>query len=456
MSYNESIATGDKIISEFSHNRWVILCAQMQSGKTSVYTYVAEQMVGSMVGKAFVISALNDNFLRDQTIDRVGHIADVFFLPPITKMVKDGSMPSLIEMFRSSLIIIDESHIGANEGGILHRFLSMIGISANGKIDESLYDNDAPYVMSVSATPYTEVANITEHKRMIVHYPGPDYYGLNDMNLIHYNTVQDLPPILETMRDSKSYVIYRDVKESTIPSIVEDMGIPVIYCNMMTKNAVSDIVEESPDELTLVVVKMYARCGYTFSKKYVSIVWEVLNGSAGQAQGLPGRCCGYDGDDVSIYCTEDILEHQEWVNSDYAIDKVPHSTGGTMYECKDQDIEHDIVTHLYLDQDSSKEDILPYLYDNKGLVITHDEDDIPKIIASTKKDVLSSGEWQYYLSPSLDHLSSYLEERKNILPSLYTPYNQEDTVRHILRNMYEDHPSIKYIWPYKRSISQVK
>jgi hypothetical protein len=67
-----------------------------------------------------------------------------------------------LKEFSNSLIIIDESHIGANNGSELHDFLNILGIGANGVIDDTLYpDNRKPYILSVSATPYAECASIT-------------------------------------------------------------------------------------------------------------------------------------------------------------------------------------------------------------------------------------------------------------------------------------------------------
>lgn len=443
----------DRIISAFNEKNWVILCAQMQSGKTSMYTKVIE----TMGRKAYVISGLNDNYLRDQTKDRVSHVADVLFLPALIRKVKEGTMASLITEFHGSLIVIDESHVGIDHGGILHRFLSMLGIAPDGYIDHNMYpDGGEPLILSVSATPYAEVSSAGDLKAIINCEPGEGYYGLDKMTLIHDGNLADA---IAQVRDTKTYAIIRDTcRDLPLLDLVKVLGVPIIYCNMETKIAVSDVVEKEPEEFTVIMIKMYSRCGYTFSKKYVSMVWDCLRSTASQAQGLAGRCCGYDpsGTGVTIYCDVSIRQHMEWVESGYDVSMVPTVSKKSMYHLPDIDIDDTLVIHMHEPYD---EDIIPLIYGTSGLVVTSDEDDVEAIIDDVANTILSTGTWSFYLSPTYEHLYPYIDDRISLDIPLYTPSNQEEVARMILEridvdDISDDDPMVMYCWPYDRPLSE--
>lgn len=444
----------DRIISAFDEKNWVILCAQMQSGKTSMYTKVIE----TMGRKAYVISALSDNYLRDQTKERVSHVANVLFLPDIIRKVKEGTMASLITEFHESLIVIDESHVGIGHGGILHRFLSMIGIAPDGYIDINMYpDGGEPIILSVSATPYAEVSCAGDLKTIINCEPGEGYHGLDKMTLIHDG---DLADAIAQVRDTKTYAIIRDTcRDLPLLSVVKELGVPIIYCNMETKIPVSDVVEKEPDEFTVIMIKMYSRCGYTFSKEYVSMVWDCLRATSGQAQGLAGRCCGYNtsGTGVTIYCDASIRQHMEWVKSGYDISMVPTVPGKSMYHLPDIDIDDTLVIHMHEPYD---DDVIPLIYGTSGLAITSEEDDVDEVIEDVANAILATGSWSFYLSPRYEHLYPYIEDRLSLDIPLYTPSNQEEVANMILERIVPVHiadvegePMASFCWPYRRTLT---
>lgn len=459
MIHPDNVDTGNKIIDEYAHTRWVLLCAPMQSGKTSIYTYVAEQMIGSMVDRVYVISAMNDNFLRDQTIDRVDHVAKVYFLPALINKVKNGSTLSLVAEFSSSLIIIDESHIGAGHGGILHRFLSMIGVSPDGSIDMDLYPHgDEPYIMSVSATPYSEVANMGPHKRMVTHIPGPIYTGLDGLDIIPIDDTHDLPTILNQYKDTKTYAIIRDTsQDGDIENMIKDLGFPIIHCNMRTKLQVSDAVATRPDTFTIVMVKMYARCGYTFSNHHVSMVWESLKGTDGQAQGLPGRCCGYDPNmSTRIYCHQNIIDHINWVGGGFDPSMVPNpSNKDTMYSRPHIDIGYPMIMHIH--EPANDEAIIPHIYGPLSLLVTVDGDDIDALV----DDMIEKDEWSCRIPRSFNHLRDHIINRQQWGIPLYTPSSKVEMANLILDIIgpthihdIDNHPLVTHMWTYKDKLSQ--
>lgn len=355
MSFPETISTGQKILDSFQDTRWIILASPMQAGKTSVYTYVANQMKEQgIIDNVFVISGISDNALREQTYDRIRHLGKVYFLYDISQKAK-GNVIAALKEFSNSLIVIDESHIGANNGSELHDFLNLLGIGANGDIDLSLYPGDRqPYILSVSATPYAECATISQEngstKIIVRHVPGESYFGLDKMKLINIENIFEPDPQLRdalveaSQRMPKSYAIVRSLKKVSFRSpdgqliqipydnnagrdLIETLDYPIIYCDMDNDTDIVSHLEQEPEEFTIILIKKYARAGQTFPKKYISMVWEIFSTTDEQAQGLPGRICGYeDASQVNVYCSlQSLQEHINWMSNDYLKQYIPRS-----------------------------------------------------------------------------------------------------------------------------------
>lgn len=335
------------------------MASPMQAGKTSSYVYLAEQMLErGMIENVFVISGISDNALRDQTYERIGHIGRVYFLHSLAQKA-EGNRISALREFSSSLIVIDESHIGADVESSLYEFLSLIGIGGDGTFDETLYPSlqegtgesmstRMPYVLSVSATPYAEVA-ASERKMIVPHIPGPNYVGLGDLNLINiidpYSPQGQLGSAFEELQDTRTYAIVRSLQairfrlpgggmvviphdDNAARRYVQTLGYPIIYVDMENETDLPAILEREPEEFTIILIKKYARAGQTFSKRYVSLVWEIFGRADEQAQGLPGRMCGYDpsAKDVRVYCNLRLIQqHMDWKLSEYSRLNLPSS-----------------------------------------------------------------------------------------------------------------------------------
>lgn len=156
--------------------------------------------------------------------------------------------------------------------------------------------------------------------------------------------IKNIPPDWTTaLRDAlirqkekvpRSYAIVRwgavtSRHHDVIGSIIESLGYPTIkYDQSYTKNGnalLDAIVSEKPSEFTVILIKNHCSAGQTFTKKYISLVWENRDDVDSQVQGLPGRCCGYyDRDELKmlpkmeIWCDRDaMLQHSRFFMSIY-------------------------------------------------------------------------------------------------------------------------------------------
>lgn len=367
--------TADLIFDGFKSYKYQLLLAPAQSGKTSVYLCAADSMISSnMISNLYIICGMSNTSLKEQTAARANVLKTldliknkinnihIWFQKDLESIVKssinkDSSIRSdkvdinLIRRLRNSLIIIDESHFGSNKDGILHKFLERIGISPNGTLDISCYNNDKIqhniYLLSVSATPYAEVSKLTTHKNIVIHHPGESYRGLSSLNLIDIDIddpYTQLKDELINLMNTKTYAIIRNINYSKsnnyISTVLEELmeiyDFDIYECNQDTydirtvlqgnvenQGKSNDLLDDEktnrPEKFTVICVKHYGNEGETIAKKYISLVWETHKSADSIAQGLPARMSGYDVNrdfyPVRVFCYKSILNtHTSWIN----------------------------------------------------------------------------------------------------------------------------------------------
>ena len=355
MVFPETIATGDRVLRAFTRRHWVTLCAPCQSGKTGVYTYVAKKMLeNETVKNVYVLSAIPDIALRDQTKIRLAGIGTVHFLGDLINIRKTHGTLDLVKKFCRSLIIIDESHIGANFDSVLSDILKKMGIGANGEFDRTFYSRHAPYILSVSATPYAEcAADSVQFKKIVHHEPGEAYCGLDRLRLLEIDEDDPVPQLKEallTYLGTRTYAILRAgaeredsalayIRETVNEVAAENMGrMRVVHADMSSDVNLDLLLLNAPMMFTVILVKNYCKAGQTLTKKHISFVWETFKEADAQAQGLPGRCCGYPtrdkygniidgtGEHIDVYCYKSKLDlHARWIEEHFSREKIPAS-----------------------------------------------------------------------------------------------------------------------------------
>lgn len=138
---------GKDILDAFDRKPYVLFSAQMQSGKTGTFIYVAKKMLKTKVQHVVIFSGNRETLLKQQTIDRVGDIDNVH-------VVWGTQLSNFVPFKEPTLYIWDESHYGQQYGQQVDLFLQKCGLNPKGGSQSN------HFVLSVSATPFTEIFHI--------------------------------------------------------------------------------------------------------------------------------------------------------------------------------------------------------------------------------------------------------------------------------------------------------
>lgn len=335
------IIAGSQIYEKLRNNRYCLLYAHLQSGKTGTYNYVIKKCLDAkLIEKVWIVCGMSETKMKEQAqidaimynnnyIDKI----DVYFRTQFKKMT-----PNNIDI-RNTLIVIDESHIDQDENNEMCKMFLKHGIRLDGDFIK-LNDLNV-YIVSVSATPYSEISNIVHYnsynKDIVRLTPGEGYKGIED----YYNN-KKIKAIFDITTDNGKTKFTRIVKEKGCSyNIVRCLNtydtLQSIY-NICKKNEfnyyeyfedndrnvnkykVSDIdsiLEVKPTLPTVIVIKGLLRAGKTINKKYIGFVWEnsKLPHTDTILQGLPGRVCGYHNYNINIYISKNLLAKRVYGNT---------------------------------------------------------------------------------------------------------------------------------------------
>jgi len=216
--FQENLSAGDKIYTKFTSNsldsnRYVMLLAQMQSGKTFVYTYImCEMHLWEKVTNFVIFSGNAEVALREQTkacldnedfqecykahLIAIGEATETPGPRNVTRMwnrmkqeindnlsvfwgtaLKKNMLPK-----KNTLFIWDESHFAQTQGMCPDKFLEKMEILPNGDQASLIERNN--YVLSVSATPFSEASDaihLGHTKTMITFTPSEAYMSVEKM-----------------------------------------------------------------------------------------------------------------------------------------------------------------------------------------------------------------------------------------------------------------------------------
>lgn len=347
--YPEQENTARKVLDVYLQGKnYTTLVAPMQSGKTGVYCLVGRRGIDMGLWKrVFIICPIGDNALKFQTKKRFQEFhleGEVLFLGELVRIVNMDRL-SFLRQYSNALYIIDESHLGSEIDQCLDKFLQLAGIGGNGDIDRTVYTEgrtiSTPYVLSVSATPYAEQSCLDKSKKeTIYHIPGSSYMGI--LELAKNRRFQNIPEEHECRQALEQEIKYLARERPNTYAIIRwgSTGTKshgyidevrnqnprlrwIQYDQGSNKDTfLVDLLSRRPSVFTIILVKNYCTVGQTFSKRYISMVWETRKNSDTQAQGLPGRCCGYPSQeeisslkDIHIWCNTPLLtDHLRFEN----------------------------------------------------------------------------------------------------------------------------------------------
>ena len=339
---------------------WVMLVAEMQSGKTGTFLLVAAEMLREKkVEKVIIICGNSEKELKAQLQKDMRE-----FRPKYRKYLKDdlnisederetimNRLEDAIEYksgadldakhddqteLMNTLIIWEESHFGSGKINRPNKFLERNGIRANG--DRTLLDENSNYVLSVSATSFSEQSDLyheenpNQQKEIEYLKPGQGYRGVG--YYLNHNKIIGFKPkswktALQTILQGKyagvrnKYAIVRvngDEKMAEANSIATENGwaykiFDAEHVAIAKKTRDSSMMlslnelENRPEQNTVVFIRGMCRMGKVIPKEHIVFVMETSPSPKTDTllQGLLGRMCGYHTFDIDIYVSESIL-----------------------------------------------------------------------------------------------------------------------------------------------------
>jgi hypothetical protein len=163
--------------------RYALLVAQCQAGKTGAFQELIRQMLlNGDVSHVYILCGSNETALRDQAEHDTKMANPEAYASGAIKVIFRQKFETSTMDIQNALIIVDESHLDQGKDQQLDKFLGRHGLSMSGD-PRPLNENDT-YLVSVDATPYSEISELTYKGSFDKHVEelqaGPDYFGLSD------------------------------------------------------------------------------------------------------------------------------------------------------------------------------------------------------------------------------------------------------------------------------------
>lgn len=369
--FDNQIEVAKDIIYNFyeKKDRWVMLLAEMQAGKSGTFFSVPyiisrNQALINRLGidmfdneiNVYLLTGMNEKELISQfevdiqSFTGMNIKKNIIHNSEMNKLLNtdfslwnNDEKEVISKMRKNCLILIDESHYGSDKNQVLNKFLTQIvGISASNV--EKLKENNI-YVVSISATPMAEfiASDSNNNKKIIILNNSENYYGIIEM--FNLNKVHDSFKIklyAKTFIDNIininkiGYVVVRcDIKQQELIKqyiIQKNIDFETIDYDRYNKNRmldnqdINDILKKTPEKITIVFLKGLLRAGKRVNTKNVIMVFDTpVSNVDTTVQSLLGRCCGYNKNkDIEIYCDKTSAEkYKIWVENKFDINFVP-------------------------------------------------------------------------------------------------------------------------------------
>jgi hypothetical protein len=358
MAFHSNQITTAKEIIDTMVEGWVfymILLAQMQSGKTGTYLKVAFDAIRlGIVETVLIISGSRDTSLRGQAqadlVENINEYADensetIQEYRELIKNLSDSvnifwsqDLKTITELKSKTLIIHEESHAAQSKTNKPY-----MDFYLKHKIEKALYGDletieylreNKVWIMNVSATPFSEIiANFSAddsnrfNKKIFFAKPGDSYIGINtildqrkikfESKPISVDSTEFINRLLQANKSkyNKKYCIIRTkcaVHDEEMMKIISSCC-GYDYRNVFATqgknnpNEALKFLESEPENPTIVHICGKARMGQVLFKKYIGMVYEQSSNPNTDTilQGLLGRMCGYYTSEIpDIYISE--------------------------------------------------------------------------------------------------------------------------------------------------------
>jgi len=360
MAYPNQIAAANQIISTFNNDEchWAVLLAFPQSGKTQTFYYVACEMLcykpenRRNIERVIVVCGNAENELSDQL--RASKTEFIRLYVQAQRLSAAGSEEIIAKLeekiqvwcgadlkrnsthptsARNTLFIWEEAHYAQNKTNRPHKFFKNLCITADGEIS-NLEGERNNYVLTVSATPFSELSNIWHHgqkKRVVRLEPAQGYKG--PRHFLAAGAIVQFDPLLSCeevvaqaiaeapIAEAPKYAIVRvrdykgkDNMAACIRVAVEHGWAYRVY-DSETKyhqaNSMQSMDELAvvPERNTLILIRGMCRMGKRVPKEHISFVIETSKDSDTDTvlQALLGRMFGYhDNMNIRVYISRNI------------------------------------------------------------------------------------------------------------------------------------------------------
>jgi hypothetical protein len=352
----QQIETGKAILANFVNTiiRWQVLMAQMQSGKTETFLFVAAEMIRLGLVKNIVIFSGNaETDLRHQLSKEVEDGPDAKFYDKydayleedeeittsaIRKQIKRNIKKNIQIVWgtqlknysgpsENTLFIWEESHHAQSLKQCPDKFLRKIGVSADG--DETILGEKNNYVVSVSATPFSEVCdkvNLDQSKAVVSMKPGLNYNSVEKMKAngrikFYSNIAVALQTALRKEHVGNKYAVIRigPKNEEAVKKIISDNGWTYCIFDSVSDDPLGkqtwDNMCHEPTRDTAILLRNKCRMGKNLEKEHVLFCFETAKKSRTDTvlQGLLGRVCGYsaNSENIDVYLSDKIQKTGE-------------------------------------------------------------------------------------------------------------------------------------------------
>lgn len=336
--------------------KWVVLFAQMQSGKTETFRFVAAEMLRLSLVKQVVIFSgnaetelkmqLNDQNKKNKFFSKYElYLEEILGITssrerlPIMDKIRDSRNIIIVwgtELKKyngptqNTLFIWEESHHAQNVNQCPDAFLRNVGISADG--DEDTLNLKGNYMLSISATPFSEFSDNYHENQNKKFYRMPPGNGYNSVGRM-YNSgrIKSYKDLVSGLREafsmqsaSPKWAIVRASSisaEETVRQIASQHSYLAIQYDSMHECMVDGVAQTSleflktpPKQNTVVLLKEMCRMGKELDKEHILFCFETAKNSKTDTilQGLLGRCCGYFfSENIVVYLPEKFMNSGE-------------------------------------------------------------------------------------------------------------------------------------------------
>jgi hypothetical protein len=357
---------GNQIIDKFRQGLFfAVLLAQMQSGKTGCYLFIAYEMIRlGVVDRAVIICGSAETSLREQAKKDKKDALVAYQHELLDNDDKDGlsrllngkvdvhfsnDLADINEIGGRTLIVHEECHMAQSKSNKPYKeFYRKNGLEGALLGDFARLRDNSIYILGVSATPFSElVANHrvimddrdeeenqlfaqmgVEPEEKYIHQmlPGDGYLGVPDF--YRAGSIKFESQKIETMKDHffqvlrdnrvkylGKYCIVRTFESKETYGIIlegcKQLGYDCLH-SFAGEKGIKNILENAPENPTVIHISGRCRMGQVIDKRHLGMVYESSSDPNADTllQGLVGRVCGYDTTtDIDVYVSRSSEEH---------------------------------------------------------------------------------------------------------------------------------------------------